>query len=75
MIGDAPHVPEYLTAAQAAAVVGTDVTNVKRACRMGQLKAYKAAHLWLITANDLIAWEQATRDRRRAQTRRRKEKP
>lgn len=72
MIGEHAHVPEYLTAAQAAAVVGTDVTHIKKACRDGTLKAYKAAHLWLIKAHDLVQWEQATRENRRRQTRRTK---
>ena len=62
-------VTDYLTAEQAAVVVGVGSKRIRFACHMGALKARKLGHVWAIRPVDLAAWAHATHIRRIQQTR------
>jgi excisionase family DNA binding protein len=56
-------VSELITTKQAASLLGLDETNVRRHCRMGQLKAQKFGHIWMIAREDLDEFSKVPRRR------------
>jgi excisionase family DNA binding protein len=54
-----------ITTKQAASLLGIDETNVRRYCRMGQIKATKLGHIWMIDREEIKRFAQVPRRRGR----------
>jgi excisionase family DNA binding protein len=50
-------IPGYLTAAEAALIIGVDESQVRRYCISGALKAVKVGQQWMIRHSDAEKFE------------------